>query len=151
MRVRLPASEAKEPSPKVILFLSARDPSLSRIAESFARPLANGAKVYSASMERGGIHPAATQVMAEACMDVVRQESGGLDSVPFDQVDLLITLTAETASRCPALPAGVKRIDWSLADPVMSQGNEEDVEQLFREVRDDLRARVHRLFTMQTN
>lgn len=147
VRVRLPAAAPKDKDPKVILFLSAGTSSLSRMAEGFARPLANGTQVYSASTEPGEVNPVAVHVMQEAGIDITQAKFKRLEELSLDQVDLLVTLSGEDALISPPIPATVKRIDWPLADPGPALGDDERVLCAFRQVRDDLRARVQDLFT----
>jgi two-component system phosphate regulon sensor histidine kinase PhoR len=147
VRVRLPAAAPKDKDPKVILFLSAGTSSLSRMAEGFARPLANGTQVYSASTEPGEVNPVAVHVMQEAGVDITQAKFKRLEEFSLDQVDLLVTLSGEDALISPPIPTTVKRIAWPLADPGPALGDDERVLCAFREVRDDLRARVLALFT----
>jgi arsenate reductase len=65
--------------------------------------------------------------------------------VPFDSMDLVVTLCDSARGSCPALPAGCRGIHWSLRDPASVQGTPEEVRRAFREVREDVLACVKRL------
>jgi arsenate reductase len=118
------------------------------MAEGFARQVANGTRIYSAGTAPEGIHPFAARVMKEAGVDISKQQSKGLDSIPLDQVDLLITLCGEEAQPCSVLSGKVERVHWPLVDPALAQGDDEQVLRVFRQVRDDIRARIQELFSI---
>jgi arsenate reductase len=116
------------------------------MAEGFARQLSDGRlRIFSAGTEPKGIHPLAVRVMREAGVDISAQHSKGLDEIPLGQIDQLITLCGDAAETCPTLPAKIVRTHWPLADPALATGDEEEVMKIFRQVRDDIRARVQAL------
>ena len=67
-----------------VLFLCTGNSCRSQMAEGFARQLANGTRIYSAGTAPKGIHPLAARVMKEAGVDISKQQSKGLDSIPLD-------------------------------------------------------------------
>jgi two-component system phosphate regulon sensor histidine kinase PhoR len=132
---------------KTILFLCTANSGRSQMAEGFARQIArNGDRIYSAGMAPKAIHPLAIEVMKEAGIDISSQHSKGLDAIPLDGVDLLVTLCGDAAETCPAIDAEVERIHWPVTDPALAAGDAEQVRRVFRYVRDDVRARVEQLF-----
>jgi thioredoxin type arsenate reductase len=146
VRVRLPAAPPNSRHHNAILFLCTGNSCRSQMAEGFARQLTNGTRIYSAGTAPKGLHPIAARVMKEAGVDISTQKSKGLDAIPLDQVDLVVTLCGEAAETCAMLPGKVERVHWPLADPAVVQGDEEQVLQVFRQVRDEIRARVQELF-----
>jgi len=148
VRVRLPAAPANGRAAESILFLCTGNSCRSQMAEGFARHLGNGRyRFFSAGTEPKGIHPLAVRVMREVGIDITGQRSKSLANIPLDSVDQVITLCGDAADNCPALSAKVKRIHWTLPDPALARGEEQEVLQVFRRVRDDLRARVESLFS----
>jgi thioredoxin type arsenate reductase len=124
-----------------ILFLCVANSARSQIAEGLARRLAPpGTRVYSAGSEPGTIHPLAVRVLAEAGVDAAGQRSKGLDAVPLDEIDLVVTLCAEEV--CPLFPRPVKRLHWPLSDPARVDGDEAARLAAFRAVRDELARRI---------
>jgi arsenate reductase len=116
------------------------------MAEAFARQLApEGHVFYSAGTAPKTIHPLAIQVMKEAGIDISGQRSKGLEEIPLDNVNLLITLCGDAAETCPTLPAKIERKHWALRDPALAQGSSEQVLKIFREVRDQIRGKVETL------
>lgn len=145
VRVSLPA--AAQRSQKTILFLCTGNSCRSQMAEGFARRQGvNGAKIYSAGTHPKGIHPLAIEVMKEVGIDITKQESKDISAVPMEKVNLLITLCGDAAESCPTVPARVERTHWPLRDPALAEGSAADVLKIFREVRDEIRARVEQLF-----
>jgi len=148
VRVRLPVAPANGRAAESILFLCTGNSCRSQMAEGFARHLGNGRyRFFSAGTEPKGIHPLAVRVMREVGIDITGQRSKSLANIPLDSVDQVITLCGDAADNCPALSAKVKRIHWTLPDPALARGEEQEVLQVFRRVRDDLRARVESLFS----
>ena len=145
VRIRLPIAPS-DPAHRSILFLCTGNSCRSQMAEGFARSLvANVDRVYSAGTSPKGIHPLAIRVMGEVGVDISAQHSKGLNEIPLGQIDQLITLCGDAAETCPTLPAKVARTHWPLADPALATGDEEEVMKIFRQVRDDIRARVQAL------
>ena len=147
VRIRLPSVEPK-PVAQTILFLCTANSCRSQMAEGFARQLSDGRlRIFSAGTEPKGIHPLAVRVMREAGVDISTQSSKGLDGVPLKDIDQVITLCGDAAETCPTLPAKVARTHWPLADPALATGDDEVVMKIFRQVRDDIRARVQALLS----
>jgi len=140
------ACAAVDRRPRGILFLCTGNSCRSQMAEGFARHLApNGFNIYSAGTLPKEIHPLAVRVMKEADIDISSQRSKGIEAIPVETVDLLITLCGEAEEACPALAAQVERQHWPLRDPAVAQGSEDEVLKIFREVRDEIQRRVENL------
>ena len=147
VRVRLPRVPA-EASQKTILFLCTGNSCRSQMAEGFARQLAaNHYRIFSAGTAPKEIHPFAVQVMQEAGIDITTQRSKGLESVPLHSLDQIVTLCGEVDEQCPVLENRVERIHWSLADPALAVGDEQQILAIFRQVRDDIAGRVKALLS----
>jgi two-component system phosphate regulon sensor histidine kinase PhoR len=149
VRVRLPLAPSNR-KPRATLFLSAGNSCRSQMAEGFARQIVPGRAIYSAGTAPNGIHPMASRVMKEAGIDITRYKSKGLEAVPLDRVDLVITLCGEAAENCASVPGSIERVHWLLPDPALARGDEEQVLRFFRRVRDDIHARVRGLFARPT-
>jgi two-component system phosphate regulon sensor histidine kinase PhoR len=146
--VFLPAAKTAR-EPQGILFLCTANSCRSQMAEAFARALtSNEAKVYSAGMEPKAIHPLAIKIMREVGIDIANQTSKGIEKISLEKIDLVVTLCGEAAETCPSLPKKAEHLHWPLPDPALAQGNEEEVLRVFREVRDEIRFRVEKLFSL---
>ena len=103
------------------------------MAEGLARSMAPpGYRFVSAGSDPGTVNPLAIQALAEQRIDISTHRAKGLASVPFDDVDTIVTLCAEEV--CPIVPGEVRRLHWPLPDP-------KDLAS-FRAVRDELRRRL---------
>ena len=131
--------------PGRVLFLCVHNSSRSQMAEGFARRMAPpGVEVLSAGTEPRGVHPRATEAMAEAGVDLAGQSSKHLDDVPWRECDTVVTLCGEADETCPMLAGDVRRVHWPLPDP--SAAPEARQLEVFRQVRDEIRWRVASLW-----
>lgn len=121
-----------------ILFICIGNMCRSPMAEGFARSLGGGFfDVFSA-----GIHPTgvisedAILIMQEKGIDISRQRSKGLDSIPLEKIDIVVSMVGYPPDQI--LPANFtgKAYDWRIDDPI---GRSVDV---FRRVRDEIEAKV---------
>jgi two-component system phosphate regulon sensor histidine kinase PhoR len=143
VRVRLPVAPSNGLTGKAILFLCTGNSCRSQMAEAFARHYANGAaEIFSAGTEPKPLHPLAILVMKEAGVDISNQRSKGLDAVPLEKIDHVITLCGSAQEQCPALPLRAQRSHWPITDPAEAEGDDEQVLAVFRRVRDEIRSRV---------
>jgi two-component system phosphate regulon sensor histidine kinase PhoR len=151
VRVLLRSVESPS-SNETILFVCTGNSCRSQMAEGFARMLAtNGRRIYSAGTHPQAIHPLAVRVMKEAGVDISHQYSKGLEEVPIREVDLVVTLCGNAVETCPTLAIKAEQTHWALADPALAQGDEEQVLQVFRTVRDDIRTRVQQLLVTSSH
>jgi arsenate reductase len=142
IRVLLP-TVATQTNQKTILFFCTGNACRSQMAEGFARQLAlKDHEIYSAGTSPKGLHLLAVQVMKEVGIDISGQYSKGLDGIPLDRLNVVVTLCGDAAESCPALPAQPERLHWALRDPALAQGSPEDALKVFREVRDEIRSKV---------
>ena len=126
------------PAPRRFLFVCVENSNRSQMAEAFAR-LHGGDDVeaYSAgSRPSGRINPKAIRFMAERGVDLAGQSSKSLDDLAALEFEAVVTMGCGDA--CPWVPAR-RREDWALADP------REMDDAGYREVRDDIEARVRAL------
>jgi two-component system phosphate regulon sensor histidine kinase PhoR len=146
VRVLLPGVAAQK-TPNATLFLCTGNSCRSQMAEGFARQLVrDGHRVYSAGTAPKEIHPMAIQVMKEVGIDISGQHLKGVESIPLNQVQRIVTLCGEAAENCPALSEKVEHIHWSLSDPALVQGPRDEILRSFREVRDQIHKQVEELF-----
>jgi arsenate reductase len=117
------------------------------MAEGWARQLAdeygnNWLSVESAGIESHGKNPRAIQVMAEAGVDISAQESTRLTGEMLERADVVVTVCGHADEHCPALPSGVEKVHWPLDDPAKATGNEDEILEVFRASRDEIRQRT---------
>lgn len=131
--------------PRHVLMLCIHNSARSQMAEGFARVMAPpDAEVWSAGSQPSKVHPLAIEVMKEAGIDISEQRSKGLDEVPWQRADTVVTLCGEAEVECPVVAAQVRRVHWPLSDP--SAAPEERRLEAFRAARDEIRWRVSALW-----
>jgi arsenate reductase len=129
-----------------ILFLCSGNSCRSQMAEGWARHFAGNAfGVQSAGIEAHGKNPHAISIMQEAGIDISGQASTRVTPAMLEQADLVVTVCGHADEHCPVLPPGTRKIHWPLDDPARTTGTEEEILQVFRASRDDIRQRVKTL------
>jgi arsenate reductase len=106
--------------------------------------LGDRAAVSSAGVEVHGLNPRAVRVMAEDGVDI----SNHVDeyaTVPFDYV---ITVCDHANEVCPVFPSTAKKLHHNFPDPAKATGNEDEIMDQFRSVRDQVK-NYARQFTQQ--
>lgn len=129
-----------------LYFLCTGNSCRSQMAEGFARQLApQDWQIASAGIEQHGLNPLAVKVMAERGVDISHQQSKLIDPDYLQHSDLVVTLCGDARDKCPMTPPTVAKQHWPLRDPAQATGSEEDVLDVFRQVRDEIEDRVKRL------
>lgn len=127
-------------------FICTGNSARSQMAEGFARRLAEILKIniqiYSAgSKPAKEINPLAIEVMREKGIDITSQRPKGLEAIPYQELDLVITLCDSAKQTCPVLPES-QMVHWDLPDPASFEGTIEEKLEFFRKVRDEIEERV---------
>ena len=116
------------------------------MAEGWAHHLAgNAIGIQSAGIEAHGKNPRTISIMQEAGIDISVQESTRVKAAMLEQADLMVTLCGHADEHCPVLPQGTRKLHWALNDPAKATGTDEEILQVFRASRDDIRGRVKSL------
>lgn len=121
-----------------VLFVCVHNAGRSQMAAGWLRHLAGDAvEIRSAGTEPADqINPIAVAAMAEAGIDISRQQPAILRYEDAETSDIIVTMGCGDA--CPIFP-GKRYEDWELTDPAGQ--NLEAV----RIIRDDIRSRVEQL------
>lgn len=91
----------------------------SQIAEGLSKVMGKGLyEAYSAGLHPlGRVCQEVLEIMDARGIDITDQYSKGLDEIPLDEMDFLITMGCCSAdSICPVNYSG-KKIDWNIPDP----------------------------------
>ncbi len=129
-----------------ILFLCTGNSCRSQMAEGFARLFAPpGREIHSAGIVAHGLNPRAVAAMREIGINISFQKSKTLEAVPLDRIATLVTLCEHAEENCPNLPGIKERIHWPLEDPATARGTDEEVEAVFRRIREEIRRRIEGL------
>ncbi len=149
----MPASATR---PLAVLFACGLNSVRSPIAAAlFAQMFGRAIYVASAGVRKGELDPFAVAVMAEIGLDISRHKP-----VTFEDIDeweglnfdLIISLAPEAHHRALELTrtSGVDVEYWPTADPSGVEGSREQRLDAYREVRDQLLARIRQRFSRPT-
>ncbi len=126
---------------KKILVLCTGNSCRSQIAEGYLRHLAGDHfDVSSAGLEPSVVNPKAIQVMQEDGVDISSHTSKDVAQFVGQKFDYIITVCDNAKEHCPFFPGQAERIHWSFEDPADAVGSEEEVLDVFRNVRDKIKA-----------
>lgn len=132
-----------------ILFLCTGNSCRSQMAEGWARHLKGDTiRAYSAGITSHGLNRVAVKVMLEAGVDISEYRSKTVKILRNIQFDYVITVCDNAQERCPVFPGEAKVVHKGFDDPprlAETAKNDEDAEELYRRVRDEIRAYVETL------
>jgi arsenate reductase len=128
---------------KCVLFLCTHNSARSQMAEGLLRNLAaDRFEVFSAGTEATRVRPEAISVMAEIGVNISSQASETLERYLGATLDLVITVCDDANEACPVFPGATERLHWSFPDPSKATGGYEERLHTFRNVRDEIQARI---------
>ena len=129
-----------------VLFLCTGNSCRSQMAEGWTRHLkSDSIEPYSAGTVSHGLNPHAVKVMAEVGVDISRHQSKTLKDVMHVPFDFVITVCADADANCPVFPGKTVKLHRGFDDPprlAKSAANEAEVLDIYRRVRDEIRAFV---------
>jgi len=133
-----------------VLFLCTGNSCRSQMAEGWANALKSDAlEAYSAGIEAHALNPHAVQVMAEAGVDISRQQSKTTEAVRHVPFDYVVTVCGHAHETCPAwLGSNAKVVHVGFDDPptlAKSAKTTDEALSHYRRVRDELKAFVQTL------
>lgn len=128
-----------------ILVLCTGNSCRSQIAEGYLRHFAKDkADVYSAGVETHGVNPKAIATMQEDGIDISNHTSNNMDEYYDIDFDFVITVCDNAKERCPFFPTKAKKFHHNFSDPVKATGTDEEINEQFREVRQQIKAYCER-------
>ncbi len=127
-----------------VMFLCTANSCRSQMAEGLAKTLGKGAiEPYSAGMMPFDyVQTKAIEVMKEIGIDISAHKPKLIDPALFKLMDVVITLCDGANNVCPNAPAGIKRLHWSIKDPVGMIGTQDMIMNEFRRARDEIKERI---------
>ena len=135
-----------------VLFLCTGNSARSQMAEAFLRQYAGERfNVFSAGLEPKGINPFTVAVMQEKGLDMTGQYAKGVDEYLGKKLfQVVITVCDHADANCPTVWMGAsQRLHWSFEDPAAVVGSDDEKLAKFREVRDQIEARVREWLKQQ--
>jgi arsenate reductase len=124
-----------------VLILCTGNSCRSHLAEGFLRAAAGDIlNVQSAGSKPAGyVHPLSIKVMQEIGIDISKHHSKHMDEFLKQKVETVITVCGNADQACPMFPGQVNRHHWPFDDPAHAVGSEEEVLNVFRRVRDEIK------------
>ncbi|MDD2388690.1 MAG: arsenate reductase ArsC [Desulfobacterales bacterium] len=133
--------------PKV-LFLCTGNSCRSQMAEGLPRHEAGDRyEVFSAGTRPSSVNTTAVDVMKEIGIDISRHSSKSVENMSSYEFDVVITVCDQARETCPIFPSKVSQFHWSFSDPDMAMGAREEIFQVFRLIRDQIRDKITRALT----
>ena len=129
-----------------ILFVCVHNSARSQMAEAFLKRYGNDFfEAESAGYEAGVLNPFAIEVMKEKGIDISNNKTRSVFDLfkkgHFYNIVISVCDKA-TAERCPIFPGMMKRLEWSFPDPSTFKGNEQEILEQTRIVRDRIEGKV---------
>lgn len=132
-----------------ILILCTGNSCRSQMAEAFLKSFDSRLEVFSAGTNpTGKVNPYAARVMHEVGVDISHYESKDVAIFLDESFDYVITVCDNAKETCPVFSGNVKtRLHIGFEDPAEARGTEEEVLQIYRNVRDQIRKAFYDFYT----
>jgi arsenate reductase (thioredoxin) len=125
---------------KNILVLCTGNSCRSQMMEGYLRKFSGTrADIYSAGIETHGLNARAVKIMMEDGVDISAHTSNHVDEYRSINFDIIITVCDHANEHCPYIPGNAKRIHHNFSDPAKATGTEDEIMQVFRKVRDEIK------------
>ncbi|MFX1538188.1 MAG: arsenate reductase ArsC [Promethearchaeota archaeon] len=130
-----------------ILFLCSHNSARSQIAEGLMNSLyGEQYEAYSAGTEATRVHPYAIKVMKEIGIDISHHTSKTAVKFLDTRIDYVVTVCDQAREVCPFFPGAFQYLHENFQDPSSAEGTEEEILDVFRRVRDEIKAWIEKTF-----
>jgi arsenate reductase len=135
---------AREDRKPLLLFICTANSARSQMAEALMRRHAGEHfEIHSAGVRPTGINPLTIRVLEEIGLDTGGLRSQGLDEyLGKVHVNRVFIVCAQAQRDCPRIHGATATEFWPLDDPAAAEGTEEQRLERFREIRDQIDARI---------
>jgi arsenate reductase len=118
------------------------------MAEGFLRSFDKSLQVFSAGTKPAGqVHPKGIQVMREVGIDISKNYPKSTDQFIQQPFDYVITVCGHANENCPVFTGKVKhRQHIGFEDPAEVMGSEEEILNVFRKTRDEIKERFNEFY-----
>jgi arsenate reductase len=103
-------------------------------------------EAFSAGTHPSRVSSRAIRVMQEIGINISHHRSKSLDELSEMTFDLAVTLCDGAGQVCPVVTCAKKTIHHGFPDPHLTPGSEEDLNERYRRVRDDIGAWIDKTF-----
>ena len=108
-------------------------------------------EAHSAGTKPSTLNPLAVQAMKEVGIDISGQRSKDVTEYLGQHFSLVITVCDNAKEHCPIFPGPCIREHWPFEDPAEATGTDEQKLEIFRNVRDQIRARIQRFVAQKAS
>ena len=124
-----------------VLILCTGNSCRSHIAEGILRNVASDLiEVASAGSDPSGyVHPKAIESLEEIGIDISDHTSKHMNDFLEQQIHTVITVCGNADQACPTYPGQTQRYHWGFKDPAHAEGSEDEIMEVFRQVRDEIK------------
>ncbi len=131
-----------------ILILCTGNSARSQMAEGLMRSFDAGLDVHSAGTKPAErVHPAAVEAMREIGIDIAACRPKSVAQYLGRDFDFVLTVCDHARETCPVFTGRVRhRVHIGFEDPAAATGSPDEVLEVFRRVRDEIRARLYRFY-----
>lgn len=137
---------------KKVLFLCTGNSCRSQMAEGLFRELyGDKYEVYSAGINPTEVNKNAIKVMHEIGIDISKQISKSVNEFSNKPFDTIITVCDNAKESCPFFPCQAERLHWSFIDPAEATGTPDEIIEVFKDVRDQIKSRITDTFANSIN
>ena len=125
-----------------VLILCTGNSCRSHMAEGVLRAAAGDIlEVQSAGSKPAGyVHPKAIAAMTEIGIDIAAHTSKHMNDFLDRDIETVITVCGHVDQACPVFPGQAHRHHWPFEDPAHAAGNDAQIMDAFRRVRDEIGA-----------
>lgn len=131
-----------------ILILCTGNSCRSQMAEGYLKSLDSGLEVYSAGTKPASrVNPSAVEVMNEIGIDISHQYPQNVDEFTDKPFDYVITVCDNAKEICPVFTGDVKnRLHIGFDDPYEATGSRDEILNVYRRVRDEIRRDIKKFY-----
>ena len=87
----------------------------------------------------GYVHPKAVTALDEIGIDISSHTSKHMNDFLDQDVHTVITVCGNADQECPTYPGQFHRHHWGFEDPAHAKGSEDEVMEVFRKVRNEIK------------
>ena len=87
----------------------------------------------------GYVHPKAITALNEIGIDISSHTSKHMNDFLNQDIHTVITVCGNADQECPTYPGQFHRHHWGFEDPVHAEGSEDEVMEVFRKVRNEIK------------
>lgn len=126
-----------------VLFLCTGNSARSQMAEALLRHhKPDRFEVQSAGLHPSEVNPLTLQVIEELGISMQGHHAKALKGFLGENFHFLITVCDRAEKECPIFPGVSTRLSWPFEDPAAFEGAAEEKLEKFRQVRDQIEARI---------